>query len=251
VDTLVGTSLGGYTLTRLIGSGGMGTVYLATDLTIGQQVAIKVIRTDTADYPDLTSAQRAAERFKQEARAVASLDHLHILPLYRYGEEQSENGQRAYMVMQYRPEGSLWDWIRRRTGAIPDQLSNLNQPSRPGGSWPLSAEEASEYLRQAASALQYAHDRGIIHRDIKPANFLLRLEENNTAASPGYPQRAPNRRQVKRKARAATQPPGHPQGDAPTLQRIGLRSPCRASSLGARSRDGACPHPGSGAQCDS
>ena len=109
MDTLVGTSLGGYTLIRLLGSGGMGAVYLAADSTIGQQVAIKIVRTDAADYPDIASAIRAAERFKQEARAVASLDHLHILPLYRYGEEQTDNGQRAYMVMQYRPEGSLWD----------------------------------------------------------------------------------------------------------------------------------------------
>jgi serine/threonine protein kinase len=193
VDTLVGTSLGGYTLIRLLGSGGMGAVYLAADSTIGQQVAIKIVRTDAADYPDIASAIRAAERFKQEARAVASLDHLHILPLYRYGEEQTDNGQRAYMVMQYRPEGSLWDWIRQRASqALSDSPGtgghkgphSAPHHSRPYGvvahAWPLDVYEASEYLRQAASALQYAHDKGIIHRDIKPANFLLRFEEGQT-----------------------------------------------------------------------
>jgi serine/threonine protein kinase/WD40 repeat protein len=186
VDTLVGTSLGGYTLTRLLGSGGMGAVYLAIDPKIGQQVAIKVIRTDPADYPDSASTIRAAERFKQEARAIASLDHLHILPLYRYGEEQTDHGQQAYMVMQYRPEGSLWDWIRQRASRTtsevypPSHIQDSNQPFGLEGTWPLSVEEAGEYLQQAASALQYAHDRGIIHRDIKPANFLLRFEEGKS-----------------------------------------------------------------------
>src|SRR6202043_3088162 len=92
VDTLIGTSIGGYKLIQSIGSGGMGTVYLAEDATIGQQVAIKIIRTDTADISEASSPARTLERFKQEARAIASLDHPHILPLYRYGEEQTNNG---------------------------------------------------------------------------------------------------------------------------------------------------------------
>src|SRR5579875_1432985 len=82
----------------------MGSVYLATDPAIGQQVAVKVIRTDLDSYTSSSSAQVALQRFKQEARSVANLDHLHILPLYRYGEEETPQGKRAYMIMQYRPE---------------------------------------------------------------------------------------------------------------------------------------------------
>jgi len=184
-------TISGYILTRILGSGGMGTVYLAEDKAIGQQVAIKVVRaSDDEEYAEMMSKGQAAERFRQEARAVASLDHLHILPLYRYGEEETGYGTRAYMVMQYRPEGSLLDWQKKRARNVLGEASVPLPPQAPTQlplglptDWPLSTEEASDYLMQAASALQYAHDRGIIHRDIKSANFLLRFDTNPTTGA--------------------------------------------------------------------
>jgi serine/threonine-protein kinase len=164
----------------------MGTVYLAEDQSVGQQVAIKIVRTEDDDFADMFSKEEAIERFKQEARAIATLDHLHILPLYRYGEEMVLDTVRAYMVMQYRPEGSLWDWLRKRAGQKPGEQPQISNPGTiaplPAGlptDWPLSVTEVADYLQQASSALQYAHDHGIVHRDVKPANFLLRFDSNH------------------------------------------------------------------------
>lgn len=163
----------------------MGSVYLAEDRAIGQQVAIKVVHAEDVVISDPNSTLRALDRFRQEARAVASLDHIYILPLYRFGEEETSQAARAYMVMQYRPEGSLWDWLRRRANTAAsnqglDTVAGLAPSTMGPKTWPLGLDEAGEYLRQAASALQYAHERGIVHRDIKPANFLIRLDEGKS-----------------------------------------------------------------------
>ena len=128
MDTFIGTTLGGYKLIRAIGSGGMGTVYLAEDQSVGQQVAIKIVRTEDDDFANISKRERAIERFKQEARTIATLDHLHILPLYRYGEEKVFSSVRAYMVMQYRPEGSLWDWMRKRAEQTSGEQLQISNP---------------------------------------------------------------------------------------------------------------------------
>jgi hypothetical protein len=155
---LEGVQLGQYRLLRLLGSGGMGEVYLAEDARISQQVAIKVSRTDGAAYPHGNSATDALRLFQREAKAIARLDHPHILPLFGYGEEIVNGITLTYIVMPYRPEGSLADWLQQR-----------------GVTELLPAQDVLSFIHQAADALQYAHDHQVVHQDVKPANFLLRL----------------------------------------------------------------------------
>lgn len=137
---LEGTRLGRYRLRRCLGQGGMAEVYLARDEQMRRDVAIKVVAEGQSDL---------LLRFQREVESIGSLIHEHILPVFDYGEE----GKCRYLVMQYVAGGTL----RERLDA-----------------GPLSPEEIGSILVQVASALQYAHERGIVHRDIKPSNILLR-----------------------------------------------------------------------------
>jgi serine/threonine protein kinase/streptogramin lyase len=157
--SLEGQRLGQYRLLRLLGRGGMGEVYLAEDARIAQNVAIKVIRNEGIAYPESESAKATARLFEREAKAIARLDHPNILPLYAYGEETLQETPLTYLVMPYRKEGTLVDWLRRRGKAV------------------LTPAEVAPLVQQAAEALQHAHNQQIIHQDIKPSNFLVRLRE--------------------------------------------------------------------------
>ncbi|MEQ1691788.1 MAG: serine/threonine-protein kinase [Gemmatimonas sp.] len=138
------TALAGeYSLQRELGRGGMGIVYLARDVQLDRDVAIKVLPKHIAH----TVAAR--ERFVREARTAAGLSHPHIVPIHRVGEV----GGFVFFVMSYVEGETLGERLRTR-GA-------------------LSAADAARVLREVAWALAYAHGRGIVHRDIKPDNILL------------------------------------------------------------------------------
>ena len=158
--SLEGHQLGRYRLQHPLGSGGMGEVYLATDTSLNRQVAIKVIRAEAASYPEAQAAQEAARLFQRELRAIAALDHPHILTLFDYGEESAGRTTITYMVMPYRKEGSLADWLHQQKRAAL-----------------LSPPDVEHVVQQAASALQHAHNQQIIHQDVKPSNFLIRGRE--------------------------------------------------------------------------
>jgi serine/threonine protein kinase len=164
--TLVGQHLGHYHVLRQIGQGGMGEVYLAEDSHVTRQVAIKVVRSEQVPYPDNNTTEEAARLFQREMKSISQLDHSHILTIYDFGEEAVTGGTIIYMVMPYRPEGSLADWLSQR--------SSIDL---------LSLQDVSGLLTQAASALQHVHDRNIIHQDVKPSNFLLRANTEH----PTYP----------------------------------------------------------------
>jgi len=156
---LEGKQIGRYHLLHLLGSGGMGEVYLAEDARIEQQVAIKVLRT-ASGYSN-AAAKEVARLFQREAKVIAKLDHPHILPLFDYGEAKVNGMTLTYLVMPYRKEGSFVAWLNEhRDTSI------------------LFPQEIGHFLAQAADALQHAHDRQIIHQDIKPSNFLIRSKKD-------------------------------------------------------------------------
>jgi len=157
---------GRYQLLRLIGQGAMGQVYLAQDKRIDRQVAIKVILTGMLLYPGGEATQDAIRLFHREAQTIARLNHPHILPLFDFDEGSPDGSTPMYMVMPYCPEGSFADWLQQR---------------RERGL--LAPRDVVQLINQAADALQYAHEYGIIHRDVKPANFLIRSNRN----APGCP----------------------------------------------------------------
>lgn len=130
-----------YRLERLIGEGGMGTVYLARD-SQERPVALKILRPELAQLPEFE------ERFDREAKTLANLDHEGIVKVHDYGVSEGH----YYLAMEYVAGSNLREVMRERR---------------------LSAAQVLRFIPRILAALQYAHERGLVHRDIKPENLLV------------------------------------------------------------------------------
>ena len=134
--------VGDYELVSVLGQGGIGVVYLATDSVLRRPVAIKMLRPNQADQPAMR------ERFLREARSAAALRHDNVVAIYGVSEHEG----RPYLVMEYVEGGSLADRMREHG--------------------PLSPADVARLGTEVASGLAAAHAKGIVHRDIKPGNVL-------------------------------------------------------------------------------
>lgn len=142
MEDLTGKQLGPYQIIAPLGEGGMAAVYRARQESMDREVALKILPQRFANDPDYLT------RFKKEARVIAGLQHVHILPIHDFGESQGY----TFIAMPLLGSGTLADEMREG---------------------PLELERGLEVVRQVGSALDYAHSRGIVHRDVKPANILV------------------------------------------------------------------------------
>jgi serine/threonine protein kinase len=146
-DKFIGKQFDEYRIDKLLGRGNMAAIYLATDVQLGRKAAIKIIS------PGMERDPEYIMRFQREARAIAGLNHPHIVQLYRYGQV----GNVLYMAMQY-VEGA--------------SLAIVLQSYRDDGAY-IETDEAARIIREMCGALDYAHEEGVIHRDVKPPNIML------------------------------------------------------------------------------
>ncbi len=142
-DLQTGSEFAGCRIEEVLGRGGMGVIYRATELRLGRPVALKLIATEQASDPDVR------ERFEREARMTASIEHPNVVPVYGAGEEEGH----LYLVMRFVPGTDLHHL--------------LGQEGR------LAPARAASIVAQVADALDAAHAAGLVHRDVKPANILI------------------------------------------------------------------------------
>lgn len=151
MNALLGKTLGHYKIQSMIGEGGMGTVYQALDITLQRIVAIKVM------HPHLVRQKTFKERFIQEACTAAQLSHPGIIKVFDFGQSE----ENLYIVMEYISGGNLGEMLENMAGSGKQ----------------IILSEAIRTTQHIASAMDYAHRKGVLHRDIKPSNIMLKLEE--------------------------------------------------------------------------
>lgn len=144
-----GQIINNYEIVSYLGGGGMGEVWLAVDRRINRQVAIKSL------HPQLLKNEEVRSRFRNEAMTLAKLQHPNVVGLFDY----IENETGSYLIMEYVEGEPMDDFIRLKTGPIPEK-------------------KASDLFAQILQGVAYAHQRNIIHRDIKPSNFLIDPRSN-------------------------------------------------------------------------
>ncbi len=155
------SELGGCRLTRRIGAGAMGEVYLAEQVTLGNRpVAVKVVRAEHDITRPHGTGGDISWRFIREAGLLGQLTHPNILPAYHSGIEAGYH----FLVMQYVPDGSLADAIQGKSAL------RLTLPA--------PVPFVIDIVAQLAEALQYTHEHHVIHADVKPSNVLVRVEPN-------------------------------------------------------------------------
>lgn len=150
MENLIGQTLNRYKIVSLLGEGGMGAVYKAHDLTLQRDVAIKVMHAHYARQPNFQ------ERFLQEARTAARMDHPGIVQVHDFGQDR----QQLYIVMEFIPG---------------DNLAKMIRDLRAQKKW-IMLPESIALIKQVALALDYAHRQGVLHRDLKPGNIMIEPE---------------------------------------------------------------------------
>lgn len=148
LSDLTNRELGQYRLMELLGEGGMGTVYRATQGRLRRDVAVKILPSS------LSSNEGLQERFMREAQTAANLEHSNIVTIYDFGMQD----KLSYVVMQFLKGGALEERIEAQ------KAGKLDFPS---------LHEISDFLTKVSAALDYAHSRGVVHRDIKPGNIMF------------------------------------------------------------------------------
>jgi tetratricopeptide (TPR) repeat protein len=146
------TRVGRFQILRELGRGSFGIVFQAYDPRLGRAVALKVPR------PEISLSPALRARFRQEARAAATLDHPNLVPVYEAGEEEGE----CYIASAYCPGVNLAAWLRQRTERVPYRT-------------------AARIVAALARAVEHAHRRGVLHRDLKPANVMLETCERGSS----------------------------------------------------------------------